>query len=270
MPYVRERGNQLCIVHGSREPGTGKVKQDILFTIYSKEEALAAIEKSEKGKPFSFKVMLEQDYPDIRFDWPAIYTDIENHLDVLPEDYQYGPIRNADQFYPALKGFAKALLQADCQSMLPAAELVRQHKLQLEYLVHLVKWRLRTCGEKPNPYNQDNPFFWRTVSRRFDLPFDSLEYVESLYFKGRLDEAEAVLTLITDCFESYADGYNYLGLIQQDRGKLKEATAFFRKAIEVGKSKLRRRIAKKDWWSDHSTRPYMRGLINLGQVLNRA
>jgi hypothetical protein len=26
MPYVRTRGNQLAIVHGEREPGSGKVK----------------------------------------------------------------------------------------------------------------------------------------------------------------------------------------------------------------------------------------------------
>jgi hypothetical protein len=25
MPYVRTRGNQLAIVHGEREPGSGKV-----------------------------------------------------------------------------------------------------------------------------------------------------------------------------------------------------------------------------------------------------
>lgn len=269
MPYVRERGNQLCIVHGVRERGTGKVQQAVLFTIYSKEEALAAIEKSDKAKPCNFKVMLEQDYPDIRFDWKTIFADIEKHLDLLPETYLYGPTRNADQFYPALKSLAKVLLQADCQAMLPAAELVRQHKLHLEFLVHLIEWRVKTCEQNPSQFNRDNPFFWRTASRRLDLPFESLEYIESLYFKGKLDEAEAALMLVTDCFDGYADGYNYLGLIQRDRGKLKNAIAYFRKAIEVGKSKLRKRIARKDWWNDHSTRPYMRGLMYLAEALNR-
>ncbi|MFZ2959182.1 MAG: hypothetical protein WA705_20035 [Candidatus Ozemobacteraceae bacterium] len=270
MPYIRERGNQLCLVHGTREHGTGKVKQDILFTIYSKEEALAAIEKNDKGKPFSFKVILEQDNPDIKFDWKVIFSDIEKGLHVLPETFDYAPTRHADQFYPALKSFAKVLLQTDCQSMLPSAELVREHKLKLCYLKHLIEWRIKTCDMNTSPYDLDNPFFWRTASRRLDLPYESFDYIESLYFQGKLDEAEGALTLVTDCFEGYADGYNYLGLIQQERGKLEKAILFFRKAIEVGKTKLRRRVAKKDWWCDHSTRPYMRGLMNLADALNRS
>jgi tetratricopeptide (TPR) repeat protein len=270
MPYIRERGNQLCLVHGAREHGTGKVKQGILFTIYSKEEALAAIEKSDKGKPFSFKLLLEHDNPDMKFDWKTIYSDIEKGLHVLPATFEYAPTRHIDQFYPAVKSFAEVLIQTDCQEMLPAAELVREHKLKLEYLKHLIDWRIKTCDQKANSFNQDNPFFWRTASRRRDLPYESFDYIESLYFKGKFDEAEAALTLVTDCFEGYADGYNYLGLIQRERGKLKEAILFFRKAIEVGKTKLRRRVAKKDWWCDHSARPYMRGLINLADALNRS
>ncbi len=35
MAYVRQRGNQLAIVHGVRDPETKKVEQQILFTIYS-------------------------------------------------------------------------------------------------------------------------------------------------------------------------------------------------------------------------------------------
>ena len=42
MAYVRRRGNQLAIVQGEREPGTGKVQQRILFTLYSKAEVLEA------------------------------------------------------------------------------------------------------------------------------------------------------------------------------------------------------------------------------------
>jgi hypothetical protein len=39
MAYVRRRGNQLAIVQGEREPGTGKVQQRILFTLYNDEIA---------------------------------------------------------------------------------------------------------------------------------------------------------------------------------------------------------------------------------------
>lgn len=269
MAYVRERGNQLCIVHGAREPGTGKVKQEILFTIYSKDEALAAIEKSDKGLPYSFKVMLAQDYPDIRFDWDTIFVDIEKLLHVLPETYDYGPTRSLAQFYPALKGFAKALFLNDCQTMYPAAQLIQSHRYELEFLSDLIAWRLKTCDQKPGQFNQDNAFYWKTASQGKDVPYDAMELAEGLYEKRELDKAQAALRLLVECFDGYADGYNYLGLIQQDRGQMPEAIEYFRRTIEVGRSKLRRRIAKKDWWSDRATRPYMRGLMNLAEALSK-
>lgn len=42
MPYVRLRGNQILIVHGEREPGTGEVEQRILFTLKAEAEARKA------------------------------------------------------------------------------------------------------------------------------------------------------------------------------------------------------------------------------------
>ena len=45
MAYVRRRGNQLAIVQGERDPQTRKVQQRILFTLYSKPEALEALGK---------------------------------------------------------------------------------------------------------------------------------------------------------------------------------------------------------------------------------
>jgi hypothetical protein len=49
MAYVRRRGNQLAIVQGQREPGTGKVQQHVLFALYSKAEALEAVGRGSKG-----------------------------------------------------------------------------------------------------------------------------------------------------------------------------------------------------------------------------
>lgn len=48
MAYVRARGDQLTIVQGEREPETGKVEQRILFTLYSKAEALEALDRGDE------------------------------------------------------------------------------------------------------------------------------------------------------------------------------------------------------------------------------
>ena len=47
MAYIRRRGNQLLLVHGTRDKNTQKVYQEILFTIYSKREARAILGKKE-------------------------------------------------------------------------------------------------------------------------------------------------------------------------------------------------------------------------------
>ena len=43
MPYVRKHGSQIAIVHGERDPETSQVQQRVLFTLYSRPEADAAL-----------------------------------------------------------------------------------------------------------------------------------------------------------------------------------------------------------------------------------
>lgn len=40
--------------------------------------------------------------------------------------------------------------------------------------------------------------------------------------------------------------------------------------MELGRRLFPKKIAKNRWWSDHATRPYMRGLRNLALTLNEA
>jgi hypothetical protein len=68
MPYVRKRGKQIAIVHGERDPETGKVQQRILFTIYSKAEALRIIGRKDKSNARYFQDLLAHEYSGIRFD----------------------------------------------------------------------------------------------------------------------------------------------------------------------------------------------------------
>ena len=63
---------------------------------------------------------------------------------------------------------------------------------------------------------------------------------------------------------------NYLGLIALDQQRLDDAIGHFKKTMEVGRRLFPKKIAKNRWWSDHVTRPYMRGLRNLALTLNEA
>ena len=76
--------------------------------------------------------------------------------------------------------------------------------------------------------------------------------------------------LLVDCFDGYAEVFNYLGLIALAQRKLDEAIEHFRKIIELGRKRFPPRIGKNRYWSDHATRPYMRGLQNLTLTLNEA
>ena len=74
---------------------------------------------------------------------------------------------------------------------------------------------------------------------------------------------------VVDAYPSYAEGWNYLGLIALRRGELKEALAHFEMTDKVGRTLFPERIAKKDYWGRHGTRPYMRGVRNQWSALNR-
>ena len=63
MAYVRHRGNQLAIVHGEREPGNGRVSQRILFTLYSRPEALEVLGRGANGGTERFRQLLSDSIP---------------------------------------------------------------------------------------------------------------------------------------------------------------------------------------------------------------
>lgn len=82
--------------------------------------------------------------------------------------------------------------------------------------------------------------------------------------------AEAGFTLLTRAFAGYAEGHNYLGLLALRADRPTDAVAHFERTIEVARSRLPKRVGKDRWWSDHATRPYMRGLSNLALAFNHA
>jgi tetratricopeptide (TPR) repeat protein len=268
MPFVRRRGSQLVLAHGEREPGTGKVQQRILFTLYSRPEALEAIGRGSSQGRHQFRALVEDAFPKLRFDWKGIERAIAANLDALPETYEYRTTRLLSRFRSDLCAFAKQLIVADPNSLLSAGQTIDAHRAELGFVVELIDARLRTRVPKPAKYNEDNPWFWRTTFRGREVPGDIEELAAEHYERHEFGKAEVIFRLLVDAFDDYAEGYNYLGLIAYERSRLPEAIDHFRKTIEVGRRLFPKRVATSSWWTDLSTRPYMRGLRNLALALN--
>lgn len=267
MAYVRRKGNQIAVVHGVRSPDTRNVEQRTLFTLYSKAEALAAVGDSS----WQFRRILAEENPGVRFAWAKLDAEIRDNLDHLPDLYPYKRERVDDGFRAALRGFAKELMLADPQTLVASARLVQANRHELEYVRDLIDWRLKTCdGTHGSEFGQDNPFYWRAMAWRREVPPEAWEKLGALFQRGDYDEAEALARLLTECWPNFAEGYNYLGLVALEREELDAAAGFFDEAIKVGRSLLPKRVRKDSWWSDVDTRPYIRAIIYKSQALNRA
>lgn len=270
MAYVRKRGKQLVVVQGERGPASGKVQQRILFTIYSKAEALQILGRGNKGRAVQFRHLMEHQYPEISFNWKKLNEAILANIGVLPDLYEYKATRLRSQFRRDLCAFARQLMMADPQDLISAGNLIQEHRVELEYLAELIQWRLKFRKKEPNELNMDNPFYWRFTLQGIGVPPEIEEEVAEFYRRSDYERAKILFQFLIDSFEDYAEGYNYLGLICLQEEKLEEAIGHFQKTIEVGRKHFPRRIARDRYWSDISTRPYMRGLMNLTIALNRA
>lgn len=270
MAYVREHGNQLAIVHGERDPETGKVQQRVLFTIYSKAEALEIVGHGDSQNAYRFQALLGDQYPNVKFNWKKILKSISEKQDVLPDLHEYKITRLQNRFRTDLRAFVKQLVLADPQDLFAAATLIREHQYELEFLTELIQWRLKTREQEESQWNQDNPFYWRFALRGNSVPPDTEEQAVAYFDRGEHEKAEAVFRLLVECFEDYAEGYNYMGLIALEQFNLDEAIVHFEKTVELGRPLFPKRIARDMYWGHLSTRPYMRGMRNLAQTLNQA
>lgn len=263
MAYVRTRGRQILIVHGRRNDA-GAVEQQILFTLYSKGEALEMLGKRGKDGQHRFRSLLEHEHPDLHFDWKKIEATVEANLDVLPDLYEYRQERLVGSFRKDLGAFAKSLLLADPQHLVSVAELIASHRHELEFVRGLIDWRLELCDKQErNDWNADNPFYWRFALQGKGVPFEAEEKAAGYYERHEYEMAKAVFQLLCEVFYPYAEGHNYLGLIALDENRLEDAAREFQTTIELGRRLFPKKLAKKHYWVDHKTRPYMRGLQNL-------
>lgn len=269
MPYVRRRGNHLAIVHGSRHPESGKVEQQVLMTLHSKAEALAALGRTSDRRERSFQSQMEARYPEIRFPWSKIEQAIDELKDELPDIVRSREDRALGGFEKAVAEFARHLLEADPQTLDSARELIETNRSVLTWLLEVIEWRLEASAQsEPSEWSRD-PFGWRLALGGGTMDVELEEGVAHRIEDGRADEAEAIFSFLVDLSPRYAEGWNYLGLIALHRGDLAVALERFETCERVGRKLFPKRIAKKDYWSHLETRPYMRGLMNQWTCLNR-
>ena len=270
MAYVRKKGNQVAIVHGERDPSTGEVGQQVLFTFFSKAEAYRAIGRGGKDHSRYFQNLLQEEHPAIKFNWKAIAKGIADNLDVLPDLAQYREERLAANFKTSLHAFTRELVQADPQALLPSAKLLLEYKSQLEFLRDVIDMKLELLDPAENAFNGDNEFYWRQTMRGNGVSSEVEQMAAELYRAGDYDEALSAFTLLTESFPNYAEGHNYLGLIYLELLKTDNAVESFRSTVELGRKLFPKRIRKEMYWSDYKTRPYIRGLRNLALALTRS
>lgn len=265
MAYVRRKGNQLAVVHGVRDSKTRKVNQRTLFTLYSKAEALAAVGE----EAHHFREILRSENPGLRFDWAKIEAAVRENLKHLPDLYGYKKERAERGFRSALCEFARELMLADPQRLISSARLLQANRHELAYLRDLIDWRLELCDQGESECNQDNPFYWRTISQRREVPPEEWEKLASHFERGEYEETEAFARLLIECWPNFAIGFNYLGLVEMERERFEAAVLHFDEAMRVGRMLFPKRIPKSMYWSDHDTRPYIRAMLYKAQALNR-
>ena len=270
MAYVRKKGNQVAIVHGHRDPDTGDVVQSTLFTFSSKAEALSAVGKGPNNQRAHFQNLIQAEYPGLKLDWAAISRGVLEHLDVLPDSGEYRDERLAASFKKSLWAFTREIVQTNTQFLAPPSKMLIEYKEQLEFLRDVIDMKLELIKVADVGEFEDNSeFHWDSALRGPEINPEVEEMASELYRCGDYDAAAAAFALLTGSFPSYAEGFNYLGLINLDRGQLDEAIANFHLTVESGRKLFPKRMRKEHYWTDHSTRPYMRGLRNLALALNR-
>jgi tetratricopeptide (TPR) repeat protein len=269
MAYVRQKANQLLIVHGERDPETRKVTQHVLFTLYSKAEALEAIGKTAAKRDWQFQRLLQSQYPDISFDWDKINKQIREKMGNLPDLWEYGNSRLRKGFRRGVVEFVRHLLLADPQMLTSSRELIQEHTHELEYARELIDFRLKVLDTKPSEFDSDTPFYWRYMLQGRYLSGDEEECIEEMWHKGETEKAHTLFHLMTECFDDYAEGHNYLGLMALEEEDLEEALDCFRQTMRLGEKLFPKRLAKKHYWRDIKTRPFMRGVFNSTTALIR-
>ncbi|HUT54438.1 MAG TPA: hypothetical protein VM658_13700 [bacterium] len=270
MINVIKQANSVAIVHSRKNPATCKIDRRTLYTIHSKAEALEIVGKGRQTMDTYFASLLEQRYPEINFNWIKVHEGIIAQMDVLPDLFDYKKVILTKPFEGALTSFMKEICLLNPQDSISAATVIQDYQYQLEFLNELLQWRLDTRNQQRDKWNQDDAFFWRYALRSKGVPPEVEEMAETYFNKKDFERAEAIFRLLISCFDGYAEGHNYLGLIALEQYRLDEAVELFRKTSEIGRLLFPPKMDRESYWNVLSTRPYMRGLRNLAIALNQS
>lgn len=270
MPYVRTRGNQIAIVHGARHPETRQVEQQVLFVLYSQDEAREAISDLGESGRQELRYRLQYTHPNLRFDWPHLRREIEARLDDLPATASSTQERAGTALQEDMLRFAKRLALTQPLESGAATQVLAERREALEVLNDWITLRLEALDDLAVDPEGPPRFRWETGLREGEVPLDLEELAQEAYNEGDDGQARSRFDFLVQVFPGYAEGWNYLGLIALRARRYGEAIAHFEKTVEVGRRALPKRVARRDWWSRHETRPYMRGLRNLAHALQLA
>lgn len=267
-PYVRKHGNQIAIVSDDRDKETGKVQEQVLFTFYSKDEAMAALGLDQDDRKHLFQNLMHQAYPSCSFDWEKINSQIAQKMDTLPEKFEQRTVESSKDFSRSIISIARHLVLADPYLTPSAKKVLKSQETALMALRELIDHSLSLINfydkhDQETDFDRRDNFHWRYLLRGCEVPSDLEEWAEGLYLKQEYPRAEAIFELLVASFDNYAEGYNYLGLIALEQQQYKKAIAHFEKTVAIGRNLFPRNLPKKDYWLDHSTRPFMRGMMNL-------
>lgn len=263
MAYIRKQGRQIALVHGQRNSGSGNVEQRVLFTIYSQAEA-EEILGCGRGL---FQSLLEDRYPELKFDWKRVVRDLRALLHVLPAVHRSEAADRRAGFRRDLLAFTRQILLANPQDSSMAAEIVRGNRRELEFVREAIDWHLKLSQQAKTRPKADDAFHWRFRVQGNEVPIGAEEHAMGLYERGETDAAEAAFRLLVEAFDGYADGYNMLGVIALDRDEAEKAIPLFQKTVDIGRRLFPKRLKKSSYWSRLETRPYIRGLRNLALAL---
>lgn len=127
--------------------------------------------------------------------------------------------------------------------------------------------------EEANQFLMENLFTLNTgqIEYKPETPLDQAQSImweafETNSHKKRISLANKAIKVCPDCADAY------VLLAEEEARSNKEAIEYYRRGVEAGK----RALGEKVWndpeatafWSDHSTRPYMRALAGLAATLN--
>jgi len=265
MAYVRTKGNQVLLVHGVRNPDSGAVEQQTLFTFYTKAEIAAALGEHQK----LFRGLLDMEHQGLRLDWTTIDQGLREHIGDVPDDAPSRRNTVAVEFRCALVELTRVAWELDAYNSKGAWQVVQDNRGAISLIIEQLKRLQSAKAPDDHEFSRDSPSLWRQAARARSIPLAGWEQLDDLWDHCKYAEAESLAGLLAEAFPMFADGRNYLGLAAAERGDLQAALAHFKEAEAVGRKQFPRRIAKSRYWSDHDTRPFLRAIMHQVSIHNQ-